>query len=178
MSIYTNESFTNAAFERLKIIDPSIEASVIPRLRVMLAPALESLAQKVGSSPDRQMRNLLRKSLGTVAVTSGVGSLAALQTGVQPILLDEIAIRSADIRTSTGQKLQILPDRSSLDQDRPAAFLFGAVEGSSLYTDAPNGNLTVIANYIETDVANLPSQLIPMLFNEVLSAWTPQAKAA
>lgn len=178
MSIYTTETFINACFEQMRAADPSIEASVIPRLSVMLAPALERVAIKVGSSPDRSFRNLLRKSLGAVAVTSGVGSLAALQTGAQPILLDEIAIRSADIRTSTGVKLQMLPDRSSLDQDRPSAFLYGAVEGQSLYTDAPNGDLTVIANYIETNVANLPGQLIPMLFAEMYAPWTPVAKVA
>ena len=177
MSIYTAESFINAAYERLRAMNPSVEPSVIPRLSTMLLPSLESLAQKVGSSPDRRLRNLLRKSLGTVAVTDGVGSLATLQTGTQPMLLDDLAIRSADIRTSDGTKLQMLADRASLEQDRPGAFLYGAVSGSTLYTDAPDGNLTVIANYIETEVENLPGQLIPMLFEEMLSPWMVKVAA-
>src|SRR5438105_363787 len=153
---YTEETLCNAVFESLRVVDPSIEASVIPRLRTMIPQAVERVAIRVANKtfpdgrPDRNFRNLLRKSLGTVSISSGVGDLSTLLTGTQPLLLD--AVRSADIRTDEGQKIQMLADRASLDQDRPDAFLYGAIEGSTLYTDAPDGDLTVIANYIETDV--------------------------
>jgi hypothetical protein len=175
VSIYTtDESFVNAVYERLRAMNPSIEPSVIPRLSTMVLPALESLSQKVGR--DRTLRNLLRKSLGTVTASSGVASLATLQTGTQPILLDEVAIRSADIRDADGNKLQMLADRASLNQDRPDSFKYGAVEGQTLYTDA-DGTLTVLANYIETEIANLPGQLVPLLFEEMFSPWTAKVTA-
>lgn len=152
---------------------PSVQERVGLRtaLRLGIKPALESLAQKVGSSPDRNLRNLLRESLGTIAVTTGVASFATLLIGTHPILLDQTAIRTADIRTAAGQKVQMLADRASLHADAPDSFLYGAAEGVTLYTDAPDGDLTVIANYIETDVANLKIQLVPMLLDEMVMPW-------
>lgn len=173
MSEYTAQSFIEACYEKLRATTGA-EPSVIPRLRTMLAPALESVAIK--SALDKRYRNLLRKSLGTTTVSNGVASLASLQSGSQPMLLDEIAVRTADIRDSSGNKLRILTDRGSLDREKPTAFKYGAVEGQNLYTDA-TGTLTVIANYIETDMANLPTQLIPMLFEEMLSPWVQKEAA-
>lgn len=172
MSNYSNNSFVEACYEHLRVVNPSLDASAIPRLHTMLAPALESLAQKVGSSPDWSLRNLLRKNLGTVTITSGSGSLASLMTGAQPILVDDIAIRSADIRLEDGTKVQMLSDRGQLDRDRPDSFTFGAVQSQTLYIDTDDQDVTMVANYIETNVANLPTQLIPMLFIEMESAWT------
>jgi hypothetical protein len=167
MSDYTAQSFIEACYEKLRATTGA-EASMIPRLRTMLGPALESLAIKVAL--DKRYRNLLRKELGTVSVSNGEADLSGLQSGTQPILLDELAIRTADIRDADGNKLRILADRGSLDNDKPSAFKYGAVEGVTLYTDA-TGTLTVTANYIETEVENLPTQLIPMLFDEMLSPW-------
>src|SRR3712207_1658024 len=115
---YTDETLVNAVYEHLKSIDPSVEGDLIPRLRVMIPLAQERVAVQVASKVmpdgmrDRDFRNLLRKSLGTVSVSSGAASLSTLLTGTQPVLLD--AIRSADIRTSGGQKIQMLADRGSL----------------------------------------------------------------
>jgi hypothetical protein len=173
---YTNETFSNAVFEKLRAINPAIEASVIPRLSTMIQPALESLSQKVGSSPDRKLRNLLRRTIGTVTIASGSGSLATLLADSRPLLLDETAIRTADIRDADGEKLQMLADRGSLAQDRPDSFKYGAVNGQTLYTvNVDDGVLTVTANYIETDVGNLSGQLIPMLFDEMLGPWMQKA---
>jgi hypothetical protein len=172
MSEYSNETFANACYEKLRVVDASIEPSAIPRLATMVKPALEVVSQRVAAM--RELRHLLRHVFSTFAVASGVGSLTALQSGAQPILLDAI-YQTADIRTASGQKLQMLPDRASLDQERPGAFLYGAHEGLNFYTDAPDGNLTITGQYMETNVANLPSQLIPMLFSEIFSAWGAKA---
>lgn len=165
MSTYSTESFVQACFEQLRAVDPSIEASVIPRLTTMVPVALRLVAQKVSSSPDRNFRNLLRGPF-TINVVGGVG-----QVTLDSSLRDDIAMRSADIRTADGQKIQMLADRASLDRDLPDSFLFGAMLGTTLYTNAPDGQLSGVGSFVHVDVANMPSQLIPMLFDEMLAAW-------
>lgn len=170
----TNNQAVEAALRLIQPV-PAVEARAGLRsaLRLAIKPSLERVAIRV--SRNKMLRDLLRKSLGNVTVTAGVADLSSLLTGTQPLLLDDIAIRGADIRTSTGVKLQMLADRASLDQDRPDAFFYAACEGLNLYTDA-TGDLTVIANYIETDVSLLKLQLVPMLLEEMVSPW--MAKAA
>lgn len=137
-------------------------------MRLRIKPALERLSVKVAENPDRGVRNFLRRSFATtVTLTSGVGSLAALLADARPLLL--ASIRSADIRDSAGTRLQMLADRASLPADGPAAFAFGATEGSSLYTvNAADGAATVTANFVETDVSLLPAGLEPMLIDEMV----------
>lgn len=172
MSDYTAQSFVEAVFERLRVVDPSIEASAIPRLRTMLPVALESLAVKVSWSP--KLRHLMRVESGnTFPVENGVAVFSASAS----LLLDDISIRSADIRTADGRKIQMLADRASLDQDLPDSFLFGAMDGPTFYTNAPDGDVTLNANFIKTEVSAVPDQLIPMLFDEMISAWRVRAAA-
>jgi hypothetical protein len=163
----------------LRLVDPVPTPLELPSvrtaLRLAIKPALERVAIRVAN--DRQYRNLLRKNLGTVAVSNGTADLSTLLTSDDPILLDEMAIRIADIRDSSGNKIQMLADRASLDQDRPTAFKYGAVEGSTLYTDA-TGTLTVIANYIEMNVEDLKLQLIPMLLEEMVAGFVRVKQAA
>lgn len=171
----TNNQAVEAALRLINPIPPvEARAGLRTALRLAIKPSLERVAIRV--SRNKMSRDLMRKSLGNVTVTSGVADLSTLLTGTTPLLLDDVAIRGADIRTSTGVKLQMLSDRASLSQDRPNAFTYGAIEGASLYTDAANGALTVIANYIETDVSLLKLQLVPMLLEEMVSPW--MAKAA
>lgn len=167
---YTDETLSNAVYEEMRKRGLAVEPSAIPRIRAGIRPALQRLSVKVAESPDRQVRNLLRRTFGTtVTLTSGVGSLAALLADFRPLLLN--AIRSADIRDSAGTRLQMLADRASLAQERPAAFAFGAVEGSNLYADnAADGAATVTANFVETDVSLLPAQLEAMLIEELIAA--------
>jgi len=166
---YTDETFSNLAYEEMRKRGLAVEPSIIPRLRVGIRPALERLSLKVSENPDRQVRNLLRRQFGTtVTITSGVGSLSALLSDSRPLLLNRI--READIRDSSGARLQMLADRASLAY-RPTAFAYGAVEGSNLYTaNAANGAATVTASFVETDITLLPAQLEAMLLEELISA--------
>jgi hypothetical protein len=159
--------------------DPTPEQAVRLRsaLMVRLASALESLAIKVAGSRDKNVRNLLRKDF-TATLASGTADLSTLLTGTQPVLLD--AMRFADIRHADSTlKVQMLADRGSLAQEKPAAFLFGAVEGSTLYIpDADDGSLSITANYVERSVANLKLQLEPMLIDELVGDLIPAKERA
>lgn len=167
---YTDETLSQAVYEAMRLRGMDVGSSAIPRIRAGIRPALQRLSVKVAESPDRQVRNLLRRAFATtITLTSGVGSLAALLADSRPLLLN--AIRSADIRDSAGVRLQMLADRASLPADGPDAFAFGAVEGSSLYTvNAADGAATVTGNFVETAVATLPAQLEAMLIEELIGA--------
>lgn len=168
MSTYaTNEILVNAAYELMKLRGLVVEPSIIPRLRVSIRPSLERLASRVATNADRKVRNLLRREFeSSITVASGTASLSALFSDARPFL--ESAVRTLDIRGTSGLKIQMLADRASLQQDRPSAFKYGAVEDKTLYTDAANGTYTVSGNFIETDISQLSFELEPWLFEELL----------
>lgn len=179
---YTDETLANAAYEEMRKRGLAADPSLVPRIRAGIRPALERLSAKVADAvdgegrPDRATRNLLRRQFATtVTLASGVGSLAALVADSRPLMIDKI--READIRDSAGKRLQMLADRSSLAQDKPSAFAFGAVEGQTLYTSgAADGAATVTGQFVETAVASLPAQLEAMLIEELVG--TPAEAAA
>jgi hypothetical protein len=172
----TEEVLVNRTYEEMRKRGLAVDPSAIPRLRAGVRAALERLSVKVAASPDRQVRNLLRRQFATtVTISSGVGSLAALLSDPRPLMLEKI--READIRDSGGVRLQMLADRASLPSDAPSGFAFGAVEGTSLYTEnAASGAATITASFVETDVTLLPAQLEAMAIEELIG--TPAEAAA
>jgi hypothetical protein len=175
---YTDETLANTVYEEMRKRGLAAEPSVIPRIRAGIRPALERLSVRVANAvddkgyPDWNTRSLLRRQFATtVTLTSGVGSLAALLTDPRPLMRGHV--RFADIRDSAGKRLQMLADRASLPSDAPNDFAFGAVEGSTLYTqNAADGSATVTAQFVETDVTLLPAQLEAMAIEELIG--TPQ----
>jgi hypothetical protein len=49
---YTDETLSIAAYERLKVLNPSAPPSFVPRLRTMVQAALELLGERIARSPD------------------------------------------------------------------------------------------------------------------------------
>lgn len=131
-------------------------------LNVLIDPARLELVDQVASADDRQERELIRKTFAPVTTdANGLASLAAFLVAEEPLMLKHF--QNAEIRLAgNNRKLTLLPDESSVREDRTPAFPFGALIGSSLLVWLNNapfvGDVTIRSTFMPT-LANLKPEL-------------------
>nr|AUN37437.1 hypothetical protein [uncultured bacterium] len=135
----------------------------LPRFRILgvVKLAREALADQIASSGDRQLRELLRKTFGTVTSNDeGVADLTPMLTDAEPLLLKHFD--SAEIYLAGNRRrLTLLPDESAVREDRIPGFPFGALAGKNLLVFVDNapfeGDVSIRAAYSPA-LANIPAQ--------------------
>jgi hypothetical protein len=134
---YTAEQLVNDAYEALRLSNPQIPPSVIPRLITLVPSALRRLPIKVKDRFGSREAELYRKNY-TVALTNGSGSLAThTDLTTEPMIPSEIVkVTHADAVTDENieGRLQYAGSRSALSQGRSGEFGHYAIEDNILYT--------------------------------------------
>lgn len=143
MSIYTEESLTNAVYETLqargvdvtalRVRSVNVGASLIPRIRTMIPAALELLSDRVKEGKDYQKG---QKDFSITPV-AGVIDLAA-----QPYVLFDFNKSTVTV-AATGAYLEPVDDLWTLQNgDLPTSSTYYAEDGRTLRVRSTSGLLT------------------------------------
>lgn len=178
---YTELTLSNDAFERLKVGNPQLPPSIIPRLITLVPTALRLLPGRIREQFGNSEAELYRKNY-TVALTSGAGSLAThTDLTSEPMIPSEIVkVTHADAVTdyNTEGRLERVGSASSLGLPRSEEFGYYAVEDNYLYTMFGNdrttlgGNATVRAAFPPL-IASVKFSHEPILLELMVSLASP-----
>jgi len=183
--MYTEEILVNDAYERLKLVNPQLPPSIIPRLVILIPSALRLLPSRVRERLGEADAEVYRKNY-SVTLTDGEGSLSAhTNLASEPMIPTEIVkVTHPDAVTSTNAKgkLTRVGSESALNLSKSTEFAYYAVEDNTLYTMMNNdrtvleGTATVRAAYPPA-IGNVIASHEPLLL-EVVVGLGLAAKAA
>jgi len=127
---------SQTAVERaIRLINPAPGEDELVRwrttLNTLIEPARFEMADQVAASGDRELRELLRKEFGPVAVAAGIAALQPLIDDAEPLLAKYL--NTAEIYcVGISRKLTLLPDETAVKRDRMPGFPYGTLIGTNL----------------------------------------------
>lgn len=157
------------------------ETSVIARVLELTGQSEQQLSRARILSLTRDARvelarrypRLLRKTYSAITSTGGVASLATPLANADPLFTELIG--SADIFASgETRKLQYLPDISTLNQERPTAFGYFTLVGTSLQVkvngDDYDGSLSITATSIPA-LSSITQLGLEQAYVQIIAGW-------
>jgi hypothetical protein len=139
----------------------------IPNLVAMVPDALKRLTKAFAQFPESDARRQLFEAETTVALTAGVGDLAALEAAnYLPDTIDPGNISHA----SSSWPLQPLADESQLNFPWPRFYIYYCIAGNQIKTRNTDGSLTSLSGTLGVVAMKIPtiSELKEQLWAEFL----------